>query len=66
MGGRGESVEKREGRGVRGQVGVRMVGKREAKPVLRRRIHVVDERERDVGVVGEWVFFRVFGNSEIF
>lgn len=47
-------MKEREGRGVRGQVGV--VGKREAKPVLmRRRIHVVvvvvvvDERERERG-----------------
>lgn len=47
-------MKEREGRGVRGQVGV--VGKREAEPVLmRRRIHVVvvvvvvDERERERG-----------------
>ena len=52
-GGRGKGVKEREGRGVRGQVGV--VGKREAEPVLmRRRIHVVvvvvvDERERERG-----------------
>lgn len=45
-------MKERGVRGVRGQV--RVVGKREAEPVLmRRRIHVVvvvDERERERGV----------------
>lgn len=55
-------MEEGEGRGVRGQVGVGVVGKREAKPVLRRRIHVVDERERDGE---EWALgLSVFGNSK--
>lgn len=67
---RGKGVKEREVRGVRGQV--RVVGKREAEPVLmRRRIHVVvvvDERERERGVtllgVGVCWFFCVFGNSK--
>jgi hypothetical protein len=59
-GGGVEGVEEGEGRGVRWQVGVGMVGKREAEPVLRRRIHVVDERERD----GWELVLCVFGNSK--